>query len=243
MPLRLAIPAKGRMHGETVAWLGSFGINIARDAEKREYAALASGLRGLELALIPAGDIPGEVASGAVHIGVTGMDMMSERIPRWRARAEELGRLGFGRADLSIAVPKFWVDVDTVHDLDEAAAQFRRHHGWRLRIATKYAMLAREFLSEKGVADYQLVESAGATEGAVSNQSAEAIADIVSTGRTLEANGLKRLRDGRILKSEAALFMSRRAELSADGRQTLKEFLKRAGVEPPGANSRLSGSG
>ena len=237
MPIRLAIPAKGRMHGETVAWLGSHGIEVARDAESREYAALARGLRGLELALIPAGDVPGELASGAVHVGVTGMDMMGERLPRWSEQAEELGRLGFGRADLSLAVPKFWVDVDTVHDLDEAAAQFRRRHGRRLRIATKYAVLAREFLSWKGVADYQLVESAGATEGAVSNQSAEAIADIVSTGRTLEANGLKRLRDGRILKSEAALYMSRQAEFPADGRQILKEFLKRAGIKPPGRNS------
>ncbi len=237
MPLRLAIPAKGRMHGETVAWLGSLGIEVARDAEKREYAALARGLRGLELALIPAGDVPGELASGAVHVGVTGMDMMSERTPRWNERADELARLGFGRADLSIAVPRFWVDVDTVHDLDEAAAQFRRRHGRRLRIATKYTVLAREFLSGKGVADYQLVESAGATEGAVSNQSAEAIADIVSTGRTLEANGLKRLRDGRILKSEAALYMSRQAEFPTDGRRILKEFLERAEIEPSGRNS------
>ena len=237
MPLRLAIPAKGRMHGETVAWLGSLGIEVARDAEKREYAARARGLRGLELALIPAGDVPGELASGVVHIGVTGMDMMGERLPRWSERAEELGGLGFGRADLSIAVPKFWADVDTVHDLDEAAAQFRHHHGRRLRIATKYAVLAREFLSGKGVADYQLVESAGATEGAVSNHSAEAIADIVSTGRTLEANGLKRLRDGRILKSEAALYMSRQAEFPTDGCRILKEFLKRAGIEPPDTTS------
>lgn len=233
MPLRLAIPAKGRMHGETTAWLGLLGIEVTRDAGKREYAALAHGLRGLELALIPAGDVPGELASGAVHVGVTGMDMMRERLPQWSERAEELGRLSFGRADLSIAVPKFWVDVDTIHDLDEAAAQFRCRHGRRLRIATKYAVLAREFLSGKGVADYQLVDSAGATEGAVSNQSAEAIADIVSTGRTLEANGLKRLRDGRILKSEAALYMSRQAELSTDGCRILKEFLKRAGIEPP----------
>ena len=133
--------------------------------------------------------------------------------------------LGFGQADLVLAVPRFWVDVDTVADLDSAAAAFRAEHGFRLRIATKYHRQVREFLRREGVADYQLVDSQGATEGTVKNLTAEAIADITSTGETLRANHLKILSDGLIHRSEATLFKSRRADWAGGLRDTF-EVLK-----------------
>jgi ATP phosphoribosyltransferase len=138
-----------------------------------------------------------------------------ERIARWEERVEALAPLGFGAADVVIAVPRFWVDVDTLDDLDAACAAFRRVHGHRLRIATKYHRLARTFLQAHGVADYLLVDSQGATEGAVRGEAAEAIADITSTGETLRANGLKVLSDGLIHASEATLFRSLSAPWAA----------------------------
>ncbi len=114
--------------------------------------------------------------------------------------------------------------MDTLDDLDAAAAAFRREHGFRLRIATKYHRLVRDFLRENGVADYQLVDSQGATEGTVKNETAEAIADITSTGETLRANFLKVLSDGMIHASQATLFKSRTAEWSEDDRRTLKKL-------------------
>ena len=118
-----------------------------------------------------------------------------------------MAELGFGHADLVVAVPGCWVDVGTLlDDLDAAAAAFRLTHGFRLRIATKYHRLTREFLRENGVADYQLVDSQGATEGTVKNETAEAIADITSSGDTLRANHLKILEDGVMLRSQATLF-------------------------------------
>ena len=116
--------------------------------------------------------------------------------------------MGFGFANLVLSVPKFWIDVDTLDDFDSAAEAFRDKHGFRLRIATKYHYLVREFLKSAGVADYQLVDSQGATEGTVKNETAEAIADITSTGETLKANHLKILDDGLIHSSEATLFKS-----------------------------------
>ena len=121
----------------------------------------------------------------------------------------------------SIAVPAAWVDVDTLDDLDAAAAAFRAAHGFRLRIATKYHRLVREFLRDHGVADYQLVDSQGATEGTVKNETAEAVADITSTGDTLRANHLKVLSDGLVLQSEATLFRARGAEVTDDEREVL----------------------
>ena len=161
--------------------------------------------------MLSAGEIPRELASGRIHLGVTGADMVRERLSAWSSAVVEIERLGFGHADLVIAVPKFWVDVDTLDDLDAAAWEFRRRHGHRLRIATKYHRLVREFLKGAGVADYLLVDSQGATEATVRNGTAEAIADITTTGETLRANHLKVLSDGVILRSQATLFKATRA--------------------------------
>jgi ATP phosphoribosyltransferase len=140
---------------------------------------------------------------------VTGTDLVREELADWSGVVAEVAALGFGQADLILAVPSVWVDVDTLDDLDAAAAAFRAAHGFRLRIATKYHRLVREFLTENGVADYQLVDSLGATEGTVKNLTAEAIADITSSGETLRANHLKVLSDGLILRSEAVLFRAK----------------------------------
>ncbi|MEL7430854.1 MAG: ATP phosphoribosyltransferase, partial [Pseudomonadota bacterium] len=138
--------------------------------------------------------------------------------------------MGFGGADLIIAVPQLWVDVDTLDDLDAAAAAFRAKHGFRMRIATKYHRLVREFLRAEGVADYQLVDSQGATEGTVKNETAEAIADITSTGETLRANGLKILDDGLIHASQATLLRGRRAGWTDAQRDKLKALQMVLGI-------------
>ena len=205
MTLRLAVPSKGRLMEKTLDWFGTRGLALTRSAEAREYAIEVSGAP-VDLVMLSAGEIPRELAAGRVHLGVTGADMVHERLAGWHGAVVEIERLGFGHADLVVAVPKFWVDVDTLDDLDAAAWDFRRRHGHRLRIATKYHRLVREFLKGAGVADYLLVDSQGATEATVRNGTAEAIADITTTGETLRANHLKVLTDGVILRSQATLF-------------------------------------
>ena len=123
------------------------------------------------------------LSAGRIHLGVTGSDLIRDKLADWDRQVAELAPLGFGHADLIIAVPAVWIDVDTLDDLDAAAAAFRATHGHRLRIATKYHRLVRDFLTAQGIADYQLVDSQGATEGTVKNLTAEAIADITSTRR------------------------------------------------------------
>jgi ATP phosphoribosyltransferase len=153
--------------------------------------------------------------------------LVREKLARWEQQVEELEPMGFGHADLLLAVPKVWIDVDTLDDLDAVSAAFRARHGFRLRIATKYHRLVREFLRDGGVADYALVDSQGATEGTVMNETAEAIADITSTGETLRANHLKPLSDGMILASQATLFRSRVADVTDADRAVLAELGRR----------------
>ncbi|MEM6637922.1 MAG: ATP phosphoribosyltransferase [Pseudomonadota bacterium] len=223
MTLRLGIPSKGRLMGDTTAWFAERGVQLVRSGSEREYAGRVNGIDGIELVLLAAGEIPGELALGRIHLGVTGSDVVREKIADWSTRVRVLAQLGFGQADLVIAVPKCWQDVWSLDDLDAVAAQFRANHGFRLRIATKYHRLVRSFLREAGVADYQLVDSQGATEGTVANQTAEAIADITSSGATLDANHLRPL-DPVVHASQAVLFRSELAPWAAPEQATLSRL-------------------
>lgn len=229
--LKLGVPSKGRLMEKTFDWFGARGVTMTRTGADREYAGAVTGVDGVELVLLSASEIPRELHAGRIHMGVTGMDLVQETLPEWEDRVAEVAQLGFGHADLIIAVPCAWVDVETLDDLDAAAAAFRRAHGHRLRIATKYHRLVRDYLRDHGVADYALVDSQGATEGTVKNLTAEAIADITSTGETLRANHLKLLQDGLILRSQATLFRSRAAEMADDDRATLKQLCQMIGVD------------
>ncbi|MFT4784091.1 MAG: ATP phosphoribosyltransferase [Paracoccaceae bacterium] len=222
MSLKLGVPSKGRLMEKTFDWFSDRKIVLQRTGSEREYAGAISGLEGAELVLLSAGEIPRELDAGRIHLGVTGTDLVREKIADWQQSVEEMCPMGFGRADLVLAVPAFWVDVETLDDLDAVAAAFRLRHGFRLRIATKYHRLVRTFLTEHGVADYQLIDSQGATEGTIKNETAEAVADITSTGETLRANHLKILPDGMVHSSQATLFRSRRAAWSRAQLETLK---------------------
>ena len=210
--LKIGVPSKGRLMEKTFDWFGARGVTMRQSGAEREYSGAVEGIDGLELVMLSAGEIPRELAAGRIHLGVTGSDLVRDKLADWQIQVAEIAAMGFGHADLIIAVPQVWIDVDTLDDLDAAAAAFRARHGFRLRIATKYHRLVREFLTANGVADYQLVDSQGATEGTVKNLTAEAVADITSSGETLRANHLKILSDGLIHQSQATLFAARAAD-------------------------------
>ena len=229
--LKLGIPSKGRLQEQTIEWFAARGVRIARSGAGRAYGASINGAEGVAPVLLAAAEIPRELAAGRIHAGVTGQDLVREEIPRWSERLVELAPLGFGFADLVVAVPAAWIDVADMSDLDGAAAAFRARHGHRLRVATKYHHLVRAHFRAHGVADYALVDSPGATEGAVKNLTAEAVADITTTGATLRDNHLKVLDDGLILRSQAVLFLSRAADWTEGAQAALKGLAARLGVE------------
>jgi len=227
--LKLGIPSKGRLQQQTVDWFAERGVVVQRSRSDREYSGEVLGVDGVELVLLSAGEIPKELVAGRIHLGVTGNDLVQEKITDWQQVVLDVEPMGFGHADLILAVPNGWVDVETVDDLDAVAAQFRERHGFRLRIATKYHTLVRGFLSRQGVADYQLVDSQGATEGTIKNLTSEMVADITSSGATLEANHLRILRDGLILQSQATLFASRTADWDAQALSGLASLSAKTG--------------
>ena len=232
--LKLAVPSKGRLQGDTLDWFAKRGLSM-RAVRAREYSGVVEGIDGVELLFMSANEISYELLAGKIHLGVTGMDLVDETWPYWlrKKNLTLIKKMGFGCADVILAVPSFWIDVSCVEDLDAVAAQFREDHKMPLRIATKYHNLARGFLRKAGIADYQLVDSKGATEASVKYLKAEAIVDITSTGETLRANHLKPLDDGLILKSEACLYAANKADWSGGARAKLQQVCKMLGVATP----------
>ncbi len=225
-PLILAVPSKGRLQEDTTAAFARAGIEIVRSGASRRYRGKIAGMTGAEVAFLSAPEIAREIGAGAVHLGVTGRDQVEETVPDWQSRAAFVLPLGFGHCEVVVAVPEAWIDVETMEDLDDVAAGFRPRHGRRLTVATKYINLTRRFFAGHGIADYRIVESLGATEGAPASGAADLIVDITTTGTTLKANGLKILSDGVILRSEAHLVASVAAPWDKRQRESLERLLK-----------------
>jgi ATP phosphoribosyltransferase len=206
--LTIGLPSKGRLKEQADAWLADCGFILSAEGGERGYRARLSGLPGVQVQLISAGDIATALDAGDIHLGVTGEDLLRERGEGLDSRVMLLRALGFGRADLIVAAPQSWIDVETMADVEEVAAAYVARTGRRLRVATKYLVQTRAFFARAGIADYRIVESSGATEGAPAAGAAELVVDITTTGATLAANGLKVLADGLILKSQAQLAAS-----------------------------------
>ncbi|MCM2441741.1 ATP phosphoribosyltransferase [Agrobacterium vitis] len=212
MTITIGLPSKGRMKEDASAIFARAGLTITAVGNDRSYRGRVEG-EDIEIAYLSASEISREIGNGTVDFGVTGEDLIREELADADKRVEIAARLGFGHADVVVAVPDIWLDVDSMADLGDVAQEFRARHGRRLAIATKYWRLTQQFFSRQhGIQLYRIVESLGATEGAPAAGQADIIVDITSTGSTLRANHLKVLSDGIILRSQACLVRARKAE-------------------------------
>ena len=236
--LVVAVPSKGRLQENAAAFFARAGLRFVQGRGVRDYRGVLAGVEGVEIAFLSAAEITRHLADGSVHMGVTGEDLLRETIPDLDARAVLLTKLGFGEANVVVAVPRAWIDVRTMADLADVAAGYRARRSERMRVATKYVNLTRRFFAENGVTDYRIVESLGATEGAPAAGGAELIVDITTTGATLEANALKVLDDGIMLRSEANLVASRRAAWSEPSREMARKILSRIAAEEEARTTR-----
>ena len=208
--IRLGIPSKGRLKKQVEKFFLEKGLELVKVGSSREYLAEFKEEKKIQIILLAASDLPLEIKKGNLDIGITGRDLVFEKILDWQKWVVELQQLGFGNADLVIGVPQFWIDVNHLDDLDEVAFFFRKKYSRCLRIATKYQNITREFLIDNQVTNFEIIESQGATEGAIVNGIADVIVDISSTGETLKQNKLKTIEDGILLKSFASIFVNKR---------------------------------
>ncbi|TYC62320.1 ATP phosphoribosyltransferase [Rhodobacterales bacterium] len=237
--LIIAIPSKGRLQDNTHSFFARAGLKVVQPGGARNYRGAIKGLDNVEIAFLSASEIARSLAEGAVHFGITGLDLVNENITDPDSSVHIVTPLGFGGADVVAAVPKAWIDVETMADLSDVASDFRNRHGRRLRVATKYVNLTRAFFARHGIADYRIVESAGATEGAPAAGSAELIVDITSSGSTLQANNLKVLSDSVMLRSQANLVASLAADWTGDALAAARDILDRVAAEEAARDVKL----
>ena len=237
-PLILAVPSKGRLQDNANAFFARAGLDVVRGRGVRDYRGTLKGLDNVEIAFLSAGEITTQLAAGSIHMGITGEDLVRETIADADERVELLAPLGFGNANVVVAVPRAWIDVRSMADLEDVASAYRVKCGQRMRVATKYVNLTRRFFAANDISDYRIVESLGATEGAPAAGQAELIVDITTTGATLEANALKVLDDGVILRSEANLVASLAAEWSQGARESARLILSRIAAEEEARTTR-----
>lgn len=224
-PLVIAIPSKGRLKEQVDSWLADCGLTLRTAGGVRGYSATLEGFNDVQVRLASASDIASDLNTGEIHLGVTGEDLLRESGDGVETSVMLLAALGFGRADLVVAAPKSWVDVETMADIDDVAHLYLARTGRRLRVATKYLTQTRLFFAKHGIVDYRLAESGGATEGAPAAGTAELVVDITTTGATLAANGLKILSDGLILKSQTHLAAGLSARWQAGHLETCRRLL------------------
>lgn len=236
--LILAVPSKGRLQENAARFFARAGLEVVQGRGARDYRGTLAGMTGVEIAFLSATEIVQQLASGAVHLGVTGEDLVRETIADADQRVELLTPLGFGTANVVVAIPQAWIDVRTMADLEDVAAAFRARRGRPMRVATKYVNLTRRFFAAQRVTDYRIVESLGATEGAPAAGLAELIVDITTTGATLRANALKVLDDGVILRSQANLVAALRADWNDARKACARAILARISAEEAARTSR-----
>ena len=223
--LKIAFPSKGRLRKDLEKLLSSRKINFIEESNDRNYIAKLSSHNDILIYFMGAKEIVTQLSEGNIHLGITGDDLVQEYIFDYETKVSSELILNFGKANLVVAVPKIWLDVTTMADLDEISHIKRMNTSKRLKVATKYTNLTNRFFSKCGVTDYRTVGSSGSTESAPFNGMSDIIVDITSSGETLKANNLRILDDGLILSSSASIFNSKTANWNSDLEKISEQFL------------------
>ena len=208
--INIGVPSKGRLRKDVLKIFKKKKLNLVSERGERDLIGSIKNKKNIKILYLHAREIIERLGDNSLDIGFSGFDLFKESEINTQKKINVNKKLSFGKADLVVAIPDPWIDVQTIADLEEIAFEFRDKKKKRLRVATKYPNLTREFLFSKGVTQFRLVESLGATEAYPFTGSAELITDISSTGETLKANNLRVLKDGKILNSQACIFTSKK---------------------------------
>ena len=221
--ITIGLPSKGRLKENAENFFVKKGLKFTKNDKERNYFAEIENRSNIKIIYLHAKEIIQRLGDGTLDLGISGLDLLNESEKSLSNKIKIKCKLDFGNANLVVAVPNDWIDVQTIADLEEISFDMKSNHNKRLRVATKYPNLTNDFLISKGVTQYKLMLSLGATETYPFIGSSEIITDITSTGKTLEDNNLRILKDGLILKSTACLFLAKKKAAK------LQPFLKSIG--------------
>jgi len=224
--INIGIPSKGRLRKDILKIFKKNKLNLVSERGERDLLGSIRNLSNIKILYLHAREIVERLGDGSLDFGFSGYDLLKESAVNIQNRINVVKKYGFGKATLVVAVPDPWIDVQTIADLEEIAFEFKDKKKKRLRVATKYPNLTREFLFSKGVTQFKLVNSLGATEAYPFTGSSEIITDITSTGETLRANNLRILKDGEILQSEACMMISKSSSKNSMVKKLVKLLSK-----------------
>ena len=220
--INIGIPSKGRLRKDVLNIFKKKKLKLVSERGERDLFGSIKNKKNIKVVYLHAREIIQRLGDGSLDLGFSGFDLLKESEINIQNKVNVSKKYNFGKATLVVAIPDEWIDVQTIADLEEIAFEFKDKKKKRLRVGTKYPNLTRDFLFSKGVTQFKLVDSLGATETYPFTGSAEIITDITSTGETLRANNLRILKDGEILKSEACMMISK----SASKNRTLQSLVK-----------------
>jgi ATP phosphoribosyltransferase len=223
--IKIGLPSKGRLKDESLKIFKKKGLLI-KDS-KRNYLSEIQNFNLNEVVFSHAREIVERLADNSLDIGISGYDLLKESLSGIQKNIQVFSRLKFGFANLIVAVPAAWIDVQTIADLEEISFEFKDKNTGKLRIATKYPNLTNNFLLSKGLTQYKIVNSLGSTEIYPFTNQSEIITDITSSGATLKANNLRVLKDGDILKSSACILVSKKSLKAKNKRKIILKLLNK----------------
>ena len=225
--LNCGIPSKGRLRKDVLNIFRKNKLTLISERGERDLLGSIKQHKNIKILYLHAREIIERLGDGSLDLGFSGFDLLKESEINIQKKINVLNKYDFGKATLVIAIPDKWIDVQTIADLEEIAFEFKDKKRKRLRVATKYPNLTREFLFSKGVTQFKLIDSLGATEAYPFTGFSEIISDITSTGETLKANNLRILKDGEILKSEACMMISKSSKSKKELRKIVKLLSKK----------------
>ena len=223
--IKIGLPSKGRLKEESLKIFKKNKLSI-KDS-KRNYMSEIKNFSINEVIFSHAREIVERLADNSLDIGISGFDLLKESLPGIQKNIQFFSHLKFGFANLIVAVPNAWIDVQTIADLEEISFEFKDKNTGKLRIATKYPNLTNDFLLSKGLTQYKIVNSLGSTEIYPFTNQSEIITDITSSGATLKANNLRVLKDGNILESSACILVSKKSLKDKNKKKIIVSLLKK----------------
>jgi len=223
--LRIALPSKGRIEEGTRLFFDRVGFPVRRP-NARQYVGTLRGIPDVSVLFQRASDIVTKVESGLADVGITGLDFVAEHQDDNESVLVLMPDLGFSRCRFVIEVPEAWVDITTIADLADLAADFRAR-GRTLRVITDSPNLVKDFLYARGITYFVVIEGEGGLEAAPAIDTADIVADRTETGTTLRDNRLKEIAGGTIMETQACLIGNRRQlRESAAKRQQLRHIME-----------------
>ena len=220
--IKIGIPSKGRLRKDVLNIFKKNKLKLISSRGDRDLIGSIKGKQNIEIIYLHAREIIEQLAGKSLDLGFSGLDLLKESEINIQNNIKVFKKYPYGQATLVVAIPTDFIDIFSMADLEEVAFEFKDKKKKRLRVATKYPNLTREFFYSKGVTQFSIVKSIGSTEIAPYTGSSEVITDITSTGSTLAANNLRIINDGYILKSELCMMITK----SSLQNQKLQRFAK-----------------